>query len=310
MKRLISFLSLVFILFAFSGCGGGGGSGGVASKDSSSSVTIVTHFQTAHASSMKQAASKITNIHYTISGTGMQPITGTAPVVNNLVQISLIIPNGLQRHFVIEALDKNSNMWYQGETYSDLDGTPVTVDITLNYIGPPQNSAISIILTWGSTPPDLDAHLTGPLPGGTRFHMYFLLAEDIYGTEWPDYVTLVVDDDNGYGPETIIISQQIDGLYRFSVHDSQSSVNPNSIALSNSGAQVQVYKGSYLLETFNVPTNQTGNLWTVFEMTGSTITPVNVLTNQSDEEQIQSVHDGKGVTTDAALINKLPRKKH
>ena len=81
-------------------------------------------------------------------------------------------------------------------------------------------------------------------------------------------------------------------------------------ALSNSGAQVQVYKGSYLLETFNVPTNQTGNLWTVFEMDGNTITPVNTLTNQSDEELIQSVNDGKFITTDAALINKLPNKKH
>ena len=310
MKRLISFLSLVFILFAFSGCGGGGGSGGVASKDSSSSVTIVTHFQTAHASSMKQAASKITNIRYTISGPGMQPITGTAPVINNLVEISLVIPNGLQRHFVIEAMDKNNNMWYQGEAYSDLDGTPVTVDITLNYIGPPQNSAISIILTWGSTPGDLDAHLTGPLLNGERFHMYFLLAEDMFGSEWPDYVTLDVDDDDGFGPETIIISQQIDGIYRFSVHDSQSSGNSNSTALSNSGAQVQVYKGSYLLDTFTVPLNQTGNLWTVFEMSGNTITPVNVLTNEADEEEIQSVRDGKGVTTDASLIKKLPRKKH
>lgn len=309
MKRLISFLSLFIILFSVFGCGGGGGSGGAVSKESSSSVTIVTHFQTSHASGMKQTASKITNIHYTISGTGMQPITGTAPVINNLVEISLVIPNGSQRHFVIEAMDKNNNMWYQGEAYSDLDGTPVTVDITLNYMGPPQDSAISIILTWGSTPPDLDAHLTGPLPDGTRFHMYYLLSEDMYGTEWPDYVTLDVDDDNGYGPETIIILQQIAGIYRFSVHDSESSGNPNSTALSNSGAQVQVYKGSFLLETFHIPTNQIGNLWTVFEMDGNTITLVNALTNQSDEEQIQSVHNGKVITTDAALIKKLPRKK-
>jgi hypothetical protein len=304
MKRLISFLSLFIILFAVFGCGGGGGSGGAASKESSSSVTIATHFQTAHASGMKQAASKITNVRYTISGPGMQPITGIAPVINNLVEISLIIPNGSQRHFVIEAMDKNNNMWYQGEAYSDLDGTPVTVDITLNYIGPPQESAISIILTWGANPPDLDAHLTGPLQDGTRFHMYYLLAEDMYGTEWPDYVTLDVDDDNGFGPETIILSQQIDGLYRFSVHDSQSSGNPTSTALSNSGAQVQVYKGSYLLETFTIPTNQIGNLWTVFEMDGNTITPVNTLTNQSDEEQIQTIH-GK---TDAMLIRNLPKK--
>ena len=46
----------------------------------------------------------------------MQPITGTAPVINNLVQISLIIPNGLQRHFVIEALDKNNNIVVSGRS--------------------------------------------------------------------------------------------------------------------------------------------------------------------------------------------------
>ena len=142
-----------------------------------------------------------------------------------------------------------------------------------------------IVLTWGPTPSDLDSHLTGPLPGGTRFHMY-------YGTRssnpWPTYVTLDRDDVGAYGPETTTILQQIPGAYRFSVHDYTNRSSTTSSALSGASAQVRVYRGGSLVASFNVPPARPGTLWTVFEMTDTTITPVNTLTFQSSPPDVQS----------------------
>jgi hypothetical protein len=172
-----------------------------------------------------------------------------------------------------------------------------------------------IILTWGETPSDLDSHLTGPLPDGTRFHMYWWHAElcesgcSGAGSPWPEYVKLDKDDTSSYGPETTTIYQQIGGLYRFSVHDYTNRWYSYSYDLSNSGAQVRVYRGSNLVETFNVPSNQEGTLWTVFELSGDTITPINTMSYESYSSDIQSVSLRRSITTDAELIRNLPSKR-
>jgi hypothetical protein len=172
-----------------------------------------------------------------------------------------------------------------------------------------------IILTWGATPSDLDSHLTGPLPDGTRFHMYWWHAElcesgcSGYGSPWPEYVKLDKDDTSSYGPETATVYQQISGTYRYSVHDFTNRWSSYSTALSNSGAQVRVYRGSNLVETFNVPSNQEGTLWTVFELSGDAITPINTMSYESYSSDIQSVSLRRTITTDAELIRNLPPKR-
>lgn len=134
-----------------------------------------------------------------------------------------------------------------------------------------------IVLTWGVTPSDLDSHLIGPDGTGGQFHVYF--AEDQHPFTGNPRVSLDLDDVNSFGPETITIHQQVAGTYRYSVHDFSNGSNFNSLALSNSGAQVRVYRGEGLVATYNVPTNRTGTVWTVFELNGSTLTPVNSITN-------------------------------
>ncbi|MEW6215419.1 MAG: carboxypeptidase regulatory-like domain-containing protein, partial [Nitrospirota bacterium] len=176
-----------------------------------------------------------------------------------------------------------------------------------------------IILTWGETPSDLDSHLTGPLPDGTRFHMYWKYSEYsescYYGynpraeSPWPEYVKLDLDDMCSYGPETTTIYQQINGVYRFSVHDFTNRDSSSSTALSNSGAQVRVYRGSNLVATFNVPANQEGTLWTVFEISGDTITPINTMSYESSSVNVQSVSLRRSIETDAPLIRNLPLKR-
>jgi hypothetical protein len=174
----------------------------------------------------------------------------------------------------------------------------------------PATSDITIVLRWGATPSDLDSHLTGPTASGSRFHVYYAAKGSL--TSSP-YAALDIDDVSSYGPETITISRQLSGVYRYSVHDyTNRSTNPSS-GLAGSGAQVKVYRGGALIGEFNVP-NQPGTLWTVFELEGETIRAVNTLTYLSSPSSVQSrapVLEGRrsGLSsstpqTDAAVIEK------
>jgi hypothetical protein len=141
-----------------------------------------------------------------------------------------------------------------------------------------------IVLTWGQTPYDLDSHMTGPAPDNTRFHTYYIYETYAYGGT--TYANLDLDDTTSYGPETTTIYQQLTGVYRYSVHDYSNRDSSSSTALSNSGANIRVYRGSDLVATFNVPTGQGGTLWTVFELSGDTITPINTMSYQSSPSSV------------------------
>lgn len=162
---------------------------------------------------------------------------------------------------------------------------------------------IRIILTWGEYPNDLDSHLTGPTPDGYRFHTYYSYKTYYYENEL--YVQLDLDDVTSWGPETTTIYYPIDGLYRYSVHDYSNRYSTYSKDLSNSSAQVRVYKGGVLLQTFHVPTNTEGTLWTVFEMFDDTIVPKNIMSYESSPSSITKASSDE---TDAHLLRNLPEK--
>ncbi len=164
-----------------------------------------------------------------------------------------------------------------------------------------------IVLTWGATPYDLDSHLTGPISGSTsRFHIYF--SDQSYYSGSSLYADLDWDDTTSYGPETITIYNQTTGMYRYSVLDYTNEPSTTSYELSNSGAQVKVYRAGQTTLTFNVPSNRVGTLWTVFEMNGTTITPVNTMTSPTGgSSSIQKIGLGTAAT-DAELMLNLPRK--
>lgn len=161
---------------------------------------------------------------------------------------------------------------------------------------------VRIILTWGANPSDLDSHLTGPiLDSSQRFEVYFgadcfpanTCSFDNASNRIPGPNTLAVldhDDTSSFGPETTTIVQQIGGVYRFFVHafscDMPNGVPPCDLALSNSGARVQVYLGSNPPVTYDVPTNQAGRVWSVFELNGTTLTTINTIS--PDQTVIQS----------------------
>jgi Carboxypeptidase regulatory-like domain/Bacterial Ig-like domain (group 2) len=161
-----------------------------------------------------------------------------------------------------------------------------TQDVFCSPVGG-DDSGIRIVLTWGQTPEDLDAHLTGPnASDANRFHVFWRTA--YRGSEAANpFARLDTDKTDRLGPETITIKQMNSGVYRYSVHDFTNRNSATSTALGSSQAKVELYLPSALGPmTFYVP-NQRGTLWTVFELTGSlanpTVTPRNDMGLATDE---------------------------
>nr|WP_314985969.1 zinc-ribbon domain-containing protein [uncultured Stomatobaculum sp.] len=129
---------------------------------------------------------------------------------------------------------------------------------------------VSIVLTWGAVPADLDSHLFTQR-GAESSHVWFGGKVDSFGND------LDVDDVSSYGPETVTIKQfSAQDYYKYCVVDFTNSVYNNfqSYELSNSGATVQVYTDQGLAATYHVPTNRPGVVWEIFEIRNGRITPI------------------------------------
>jgi hypothetical protein len=137
------------------------------------------------------------------------------------------------------------------------DETPREVICALS----PEIKEFRIVLTWGSRPRDLDAHLSGPNPDGGDFHIWYRNKILIAGKDFLDK-----DDTDKYGPETITIYKPATGDYYYSVYDYSNKKKKRSKYLSRSNASVQVYGQNKLLASFDIPQNIRGNCWHVFKI--------------------------------------------
>jgi hypothetical protein len=148
----------------------------------------------------------------------------------------------------------------------------------------PEVEEYRVVLTWGLKPKDLDAHLSGPKPNGENFHIWYRHRIKIGGRDFLDR-----DDTSSYGPETITIYKPAKGTYKYSVHDYSNRNRSNSARLSLSNALVQIYGNNKLLAIFEIPAQQRGNCWHVFEINeAQEIIPINKLTFVEDEREIHS----------------------
>ena len=145
-------------------------------------------------------------------------------------------------------------------------GQTATRDFALSPVLPA--GQYRIVLTWGSSPVDLDAHLLVQSPNGNAV-VYW--SNPGSSSSFP-FAALDVDDVDGLGPETITIYQQV-GQYSFWVENYSGE---SSIAAS--GALVRVFNGAALVAQFAAP-NQPGLRWDVFTLNGSTITPIQRVSN-------------------------------
>ncbi len=162
---------------------------------------------------------------------------------------------------------------------------------------------IRIVLRWGAEPRDLDAHLIGPSDNaGNKFHVFYQSKEH-RNTSGMLMANLDVDDTTSYGPETTTIYHQIkaDTNYSFYVHDYTNKNSNSSLALSKSGAIVEVYtSNSQTPKVFSVPGNPgNGTLWKVFEFDANTqqIIPINLMKYQSSPGDVGYISRSMAITT-------------
>ncbi|NOZ08118.1 MAG: hypothetical protein GXO91_04460 [FCB group bacterium] len=160
----------------------------------------------------------------------------------------------------------------------DLTDLPVTLTTAMS----PMTREYRIVLTWGRQPADLDAHLAGPDPAGSRFHIWWDHKVPVGGRNFLDR-----DDTSSYGPETITIYRPAKGEYRYAVHDYTHRGRSGTRALSYSGARVDIYGGGELIRSFDVEPGIAGNTWEVFKLTtGNEIVPLNTFRDESDSRAV------------------------
>jgi hypothetical protein len=145
-------------------------------------------------------------------------------------------------------------------------GQTVTRDFTLSTVLPA--GQYRIVLTWGPAPVDLDSHLLVQSANGNAEVFW---SNPGSSSSFP-FAALDVDDTDGFGPETITIYQQI-GQYSFWVENFS-----GESSIATSAAQVRVFNGGTLVMQFSPP-NQPGRRWDVFTLSGSTITPIQRISN-------------------------------
>lgn len=131
----------------------------------------------------------------------------------------------------------------------------------------PEPEETRIVLYWGQFPRDLDSHLVGPTPDGQEFHTWY--REKAYYFNGVKYDDLDIDHTQSWGPETTTIRHDVDGVYRFYVHN-YSGQHYEDKTLRESGATIEVYRGhsTVPLKSYRIP-GGTGNelYFTPFEMT-------------------------------------------
>lgn len=119
-------------------------------------------------------------------------------------------------------------------------------------------AGVTMKLTWGALPTDLDAHLYTP----SGDHIYFANKGSL--TSAP-YANVDVDDVSSFGPEVVTITRLMVGTYRYSVNNFSGQSNGT---LRASSARVELNVPGRTLELFTPPstgeTNAT-NWWNLFE---------------------------------------------
>jgi hypothetical protein len=148
-------------------------------------------------------------------------------------------------------------------TISALDsrGTSVfTAQKTVQIVGGADNKIVIdivapeyfIVLSWGSTPRDLDSHLW------TRgYHIYYA---DMGSDTSEPYARLDIDDTEGMGHETTTISRLL-GDCQFAVYNFTGEPY-----ITASDAHVDLYKGSQHVAGWVVPQEGVGLWWYVFDL--------------------------------------------
>ncbi len=129
-----------------------------------------------------------------------------------------------------------------------------------------QSNEIRFVLEWGATPADLDSHLSGTYDGST-FEVDWTHTSYSKGGEV--ICDLDIDDQSGFGPETITL-HKTNGSYTYKIHRYSSSGD-----LATSGATVKIYNGNASPIVLTVPDNVDSEWWTVCDIENGQIKNLN-----------------------------------
>jgi hypothetical protein len=121
-------------------------------------------------------------------------------------------------------------------------------------------AGMTIRLTWGASPSDLDSHLKGP----NNFHIAYFSPGSLSNAP---FARLDVDDTSSFGPEVITITRLTKGVHEYFVHNFSRSVSPSAAGMTPSPTRVEVRVGSQIA-IYRPGTGEGANeYWRVFQFT-------------------------------------------
>ena len=127
-----------------------------------------------------------------------------------------------------------------------------------------EQAAMSITLTWGENPGDLDSHFGGYTNNegygeNSRFHVYYSNREVTYADQ---QIELDVDDVTSFGPEVVTVSEfTVPGEYEYAVYHYSGSGD-----IQQSPARVELQVGGQT-QVFSPPAGDPSTCWAVFRFT-------------------------------------------
>ena len=149
-------------------------------------------------------------------------------------------------------------------------------DLTLDNCLAVSSGAMTVTLTWGANPRDLDTHFLGPRTESSlddRFRIYFSNKEETVNN-----VTMYLDRDDttSYGPEVLTVPQfPVAGRYRYAVHHYSGS---GTVFQSPTRVEARVLGETYIFSpAADESTGGTNNSWVVFDIEVSTEGAITVI---------------------------------
>lgn len=183
-------------------------------------------------------------------------------------------------------------------TLTVLGGRQHTSDLTLSPTL--DESSARVVLTWGESPRDLDAHLLKISDGDTQYHLSFANPSEVDAN-------LDRDDTTSFGPETITLDQlDPTARYVFYVHDYSNRSRASATAMADSGAQVVLAIGGVEYR-YPVP-HMPGTVWKPFEISNGIVLPCRGTCVASDQDAAPNLYGGFDGGEILARFRDLPDK--
>jgi|GEM_PF-209994 len=144
------------------------------------------------------------------------------------------------------------------DTFIDANIDTNVINIEIKAVWKANNETLTVVLTWGSSPRDLDSHVQGQRSDNSTFHAYYgtKVGSDVSGLT---IASLDQDVTRGYGPETFTINTLGGRNYYYYVHN---FTNKNSDITNATVTVSGPYTGTHTY--YASQASGSGGYWNVF----------------------------------------------